>query len=52
MHEKFTIFLYEQYINGIVIKCGFKQEALQMQRDHVMRHKYEMSHLKRFAIGK
>jgi len=28
-----------------------KQEALQMQRDHMTCHKYEISHLKRLAIG-
>jgi len=27
------------------------QEALQMQRDHATCHKYEISHLKRLAIG-
>jgi len=28
-----------------------KQESLQMQRDHVTCHKYEILHLKRLAIG-
>jgi len=27
-----------------------EQETLQMQRDHTMRHKYKISHLKRLAI--
>jgi len=27
------------------------QEALQMQRDHTMCHKYKILHLKRLAIG-
>jgi len=28
-----------------------KQEALQMHRDCAMHHKYEISHLKKLAIG-
>jgi len=34
-----------------MMQFQIKQEALQMQRDHTTCHKYEISHLKRFAIG-
>jgi len=41
-------------VSIFVSGCGLPfntQEALQMQRDHETRHKYEISHLKRLTIG-
>jgi len=35
----------------LTLPNGTKQEALQMQSDRAMRRKYEISHLKRPAIG-
>jgi len=46
--EMVRFFCVEYWMSPITT---IEQEALQMQRDHATRHKYEISHLKRLAIG-
>jgi len=47
----FTLSLLYHCQNGKESRHMSRQEALQMQRDRATRHKYEISHLKRLAIG-
>jgi len=42
---------WDRILKFIQTQTHSEQEALQMQRDHAMCNKYEISHLTRFAIG-